>query len=98
MAEAAVVDPEELGPRSSFDFACADLASSCFAGLVYSGGVGVEAGAGTGFVQGVEEVVEAIGAFVAAAVVDVVAADYVVGGADVADIDAAVAAGVVETC
>jgi hypothetical protein len=91
-AEAAVVDPEELRLGSSFDSACGDLASSCFAGLVCSGGAGIEAGAETGFVQGVAEVVEVIEAFVVTAVVDVV------GGADVAEIDAAVAAGVVETC
>lgn len=92
-AGAAVVDLEELRLGSSFDSACADLASSCFAGLVCSGGAGIEAGAETGFVQGVGEAVEVIEAFVVTAVVDVV-----VGGADVAEIVAAVAAGVVETC
>lgn len=97
VAEAAVVDPEELDLVSSFDSAYADLASSCFAGLVYSGGAGVEAGAGTDFVQGVEEAVEVIEAFAVAAVVDVAVADYV-GCGDAAEIDAAVAAAVVETC
>lgn len=91
VGEAAVVGLEELDLESSFDSACAGLASSCFAELVCSEGVGVEAD----FVQGViGEVVEVIEAFVVAVVDVVVAADAVVGGADVVGTDAAVAAAV----
>jgi len=93
VAEAAVVDLEELDLESSLDSACAGLTSSCFAGLVYSEEVGAaEAGAaGIGFVQDVlEEVVEGIEALVET-VADAVAV------ADVVETAAAAAAAAVET-
>lgn len=90
MAEAAAGGLGQLDLENSFGSACADLESSCFAELVYSGGAGAgtgaEAEAGPDFVAGVTEgVEEVIEAFVEA-VVDCVG-----------EIDAVVAAAAVET-